>query len=43
MINWDFFRPWNLFFIVGVVLITNFLMSAAKTRLDNRISAAGGN
>lgn len=41
MINWTLFRPYNLAVIVGVVLITNFLMSAAKARLDSAINGGG--
>lgn len=41
MINFGLFRPWNFMFIVGVTLMTMFLMSAAKNRLDNRVSRGG--
>lgn len=36
MINWELFRPWNLSVIVLVVLLTMFILSAAKQRLDAR-------
>lgn len=41
MINFGLFRPWNVAVIGAVALITMFLMSAAKNRLDNRVSRGG--
>lgn len=41
MINWTLFRPYNILVIVAVVLMTNFLFSAAKNRLDAAMAAGG--